>query len=254
MNYLDFFKKGGKSGIYIKKKNRGKFTKSAKAAGEGVQEHAHKVMNDPNATPLQKKRANFAIQAKRWAKKHQSGGELINKNKKILFSRAKVETPEQKYTMYIPEDNTSNTYVVPREAYKENYDLSGYTIPSLTVAPTVEKSDNKLHADLNGLLSLFNKYNVRVRVTSGYREGAKTKQGKTSFHALGKAIDIVPEDGDFAKLAQTIKTNPEIKSYMMARGLGVYDETSAETLALTGGTAAHYHIGPDKIAQKFWTT
>lgn len=67
-------KQGGT--IKIKKKNRGKFTASAKAAGHGVQEHAHKVMNDPNATPLQKKRANFAIQAKKWHRKHQLGGKL----------------------------------------------------------------------------------------------------------------------------------------------------------------------------------
>ena len=76
MNYLDFFKKGGKSKIHIKKKNRGKFTASAKAAGETVQEHAHKVMNDPNATPLQRKRANFAIQSKKWHKKHKDGGKI----------------------------------------------------------------------------------------------------------------------------------------------------------------------------------
>lgn len=66
--------KGGP--INIKDKNKGKFTASAKAAGEGVQEHAHKVMNDPNATPLQKKRANFAIQAKKWHRKHQDGGAI----------------------------------------------------------------------------------------------------------------------------------------------------------------------------------
>lgn len=78
MNYINYFKKGGKSTIHIKEKNKGKFTKSAKAAGEGVQEHAHKVMNNPNATTLQKRRANFAIQAKRWAKnrKRQDGGTL----------------------------------------------------------------------------------------------------------------------------------------------------------------------------------
>lgn len=78
INYIEFFKKGGKSPIHIKEKNKGKFTKSAKAAGEGVQEHAHKVMNDPNATTLQKKRANFAIQVKKWAKnrKHDNGGTL----------------------------------------------------------------------------------------------------------------------------------------------------------------------------------
>lgn len=63
---IDSYKKGSK--IHIKKKNRGKFTASAKKAGEGVQEHAHKVVNDPNATPLQKKRAQFAINAKKWRK------------------------------------------------------------------------------------------------------------------------------------------------------------------------------------------
>lgn len=56
-------------GIHIKKKNRGKFTKSAKAAGKSVQEHAHSVMNNPKASTLQRRRANFAIQAKKWAKK-----------------------------------------------------------------------------------------------------------------------------------------------------------------------------------------
>lgn len=63
---IDFFKKGG---IYIKPKNRGKFTESAKRAGKSVQEHARDVMRNPNATTLQKKRANFAIQAKKWNKK-----------------------------------------------------------------------------------------------------------------------------------------------------------------------------------------
>lgn len=61
---IQTFKKGSK--IYIKKKNRGKFTKSAKAAGESVQEHAAKVLSDPNATSLQKKRANFARNAAKW--------------------------------------------------------------------------------------------------------------------------------------------------------------------------------------------
>lgn len=70
MNILEFLKKGG--GIHIKEKNKGKFTKSAKAAGQSVQEHAKSVLNDPNATPLQKKRANFARNAAKW--KHKKGG------------------------------------------------------------------------------------------------------------------------------------------------------------------------------------
>lgn len=57
-----------KKKIFIKPENRGKFTKSAKKAGKGVQEHAKDVLNDPNATPTQKKRANFARNAKKWKK------------------------------------------------------------------------------------------------------------------------------------------------------------------------------------------
>lgn len=77
MNILEtigvpYYKKG--SGIHIKEKNRGKFTASAKAAGKSVQEHAKDVLNDPNATPLQKKRANFARNSKKF--KHQEGGPL----------------------------------------------------------------------------------------------------------------------------------------------------------------------------------
>lgn len=64
MTIIEYFNLGGvllaKSGIHIKKKNKGKFTAAAKAHGMGVQEYARKVLNDPNATPLQKKRANFA--------------------------------------------------------------------------------------------------------------------------------------------------------------------------------------------------
>lgn len=61
------YKKGGI--IHIKKKNRGKFTASAKKAGKSIQEYAKDIMNNQNATPLQRRRANFAIQAKRWHKK-----------------------------------------------------------------------------------------------------------------------------------------------------------------------------------------
>lgn len=62
-----FYRKGGR--IHIKKSNRGKFTASAKRAGKSVQQHARDVLNNPNATPLQKKRANFARNAAKWRKR-----------------------------------------------------------------------------------------------------------------------------------------------------------------------------------------
>lgn len=72
------YKNGSK--IHIKKKNRGKFTASAKRAGQSVQEHARSVLNNPNATPLQKKRANFARNAAKW--KYWWGGS-INRSEQL---------------------------------------------------------------------------------------------------------------------------------------------------------------------------
>lgn len=77
-NLTQILKRGNK--IHIKKENRGKFTKSAKAAGHSVQEHARAVLNDPNATPLQKKRANFARNAAKWHRKHDNGGTIDSSN------------------------------------------------------------------------------------------------------------------------------------------------------------------------------
>lgn len=64
VGYLEMMKNGAK--IYIKPENRGKFTRAAKAAGQSVQEHARSVVNNPKATTLQKRRAQFAINAKKF--------------------------------------------------------------------------------------------------------------------------------------------------------------------------------------------
>lgn len=79
--YISYLKKGG--GIHIKKKNRGKFTESAKRAGKSVQEHARDVVNDPNATTLQKRRAQFALNAKKF--KHQYGGIITPAQFDIIY-------------------------------------------------------------------------------------------------------------------------------------------------------------------------
>lgn len=64
LGYLEMMKNGSK--IHIKPENRGKFSASARKAGQSVQEHAKSVLNNPNATTLQKRRAQFAINAKKW--------------------------------------------------------------------------------------------------------------------------------------------------------------------------------------------
>ena len=68
-------KKGGS--IHIKKKNRGKFTESAKRAGMGVQEYArHILANKDKYSSTLVKRANFARNSKKF--KHENGGLMFN--------------------------------------------------------------------------------------------------------------------------------------------------------------------------------
>lgn len=86
-----FLKKG--SGIHIKEENRGKFTASAKKVGESVQEHASNVLDNPKATTLQKKRAQFAKNAKKW--KHIDGAkihnlDIVTGNKKKMHNRSEI--------------------------------------------------------------------------------------------------------------------------------------------------------------------
>lgn len=140
LDNIQTFKKGGR--IHIKKKNRGKFTKSAKAARESVQEHAAKVLSDPNATPLQRKRANFARNAAKW--KYQSGGTLSQKDKD---SQNKSESIESKVSTAImnlawigklkanrPSDTdltrdggvAQRTYLLNREDQKKEFLNAGY--------------------------------------------------------------------------------------------------------------------------------
>lgn len=68
--YIDFYKKGGKPKIYIKKSNRGKFTEYC--GGSVTQECIRKGKNSPD--PKIRKRAIFAANVRKF--KHKSGGKI----------------------------------------------------------------------------------------------------------------------------------------------------------------------------------
>ena len=84
-----------KSGIEIKKKNRGKFTRWAKARGMGVQEAANKVMaNKEKYSTAVVKMANFAKNAAKF-KRQEGGEELPEAQFNINMDFLKNLTPEQ---------------------------------------------------------------------------------------------------------------------------------------------------------------
>lgn len=105
--------------------------------------------------------------------------------------------------------------------------------------------------EMQGLLDAFADAGISLRITSGTRPGARTKQGKQSWHALGRALDVTPVEGQtFEDLAEAIRNSPDLVAYMKEHGYGIYDETTPEALSRTKGTGAHWHLGPDQNAIK----
>ena len=131
------------------------------------------------------------------------------------------------------------------------------TITDLVIAKPklgkIELASNNLNVgNMAELLNLFVQEGINVRVTSGVRQGAKTKSGRTSYHSSGDAIDIIPVKGEtFESLKAKIKGSDKIMKYMKAHGLGLIDETTPEMMRKTGATGAHFHIGKDKAGQVF---
>lgn len=124
--------------IKIKKKNRGKFTKAAKAAGESVQEHAHSVLNNPKATKLQKKRAQFAVNAKKWHHKDggllmQNGGQILPRYTSLINVGISPQVAFDTSNLSLVEDNRKNKYYSFGKRATNLQDWTKNAIDSLTV-------------------------------------------------------------------------------------------------------------------------
>lgn len=127
-----------------------------------------------------------------------------------------------------------------------------YTADTINVDGVTEGKDylNTLSSPMLGLINEFSEAGIKFRITSGYREGAKTASGNDSKHASGNAIDFVPADGDYEKVKEIIGSNPDLIRYFHVNNIGILDETTEEMLKRTNGTAPHWHIGTDHSAKK----
>lgn len=114
----------------------------------------------------------------------------------------------------------------------------------ITKKKTSSKLDNT-HQKLNELTQILSNKGIDFNVTSGYRKGEKTAQGRTSRHAKGEALDLT-----FPKLGKDaynqLLNDPEVAKFMYDNGLTVIDEYDPSTLNKTKGSAPHLHIGFDK--------
>lgn len=103
--------------------------------------------------------------------------------------------------------------------------------------------------NMQELIDLMRDEGISFRITSGNRPGALTSKGTPSHHGSGNALDITPIQGQtWDDLINQMKNSKKFISYMNEHKLGILDERSKKMQAQTGGTGAHFHIGPDKNA------
>lgn len=124
--------------IKIKKKNRGKFTKAAKAAGESVQEHARSVLNNPKATKLQKKRAQFVVNSKKWHHKEggllmQNGGQILPRYISLVNAGISPQVAFDTSNLSLVEDNRKNKYYSFGKRATNLQDWTKNAVDSLTI-------------------------------------------------------------------------------------------------------------------------
>ena len=185
--------------IKIKENNKGKFTESAKRAGMSVQQYAKHVLNDPNATALQKKRANFARNAASW--KHQEGGTLVSR----LKDGNPIKTISKKASDSYADFSNSPLNLI--------YDLinSGLYIAApftggATLVPAMAMSIAQGAAAVNNAINDgFNTNNV-IDTAGGILAGPAKLMAKPIMKAVGKTTKYVKK----ARLFKDVVDTPQM--------------------------------------------
>lgn len=168
---------------------------------------------------------------------------FINKNERSTLDVKPLLTTSRSEVI-LPVNKIQNTEIEP---YKPQFELT----PQKQRGKISFKSPDINIGNTKDLLNQFEEAGINLRITSGFRPGAKTKQGNDSWHGKGFALDVTPEEGQtFDDLKAALKVNPQLVEWMQKNGYGIIDETTPEVLKKTGGTGAHWHIGKDKLAQE----
>lgn len=117
-----------------------------------------------------------------------------------------------------------------------------------------KKDNNQLQREFEELLKSL-KLDKSIKITSGYRPGAKTAKGTESKHASGQALDLqfmvngVPDKSNrgFTMLRQIINSHPDVVKFMLDHNLGVLEEITPEAMKRNHSTGRHFHIGTDPV-------
>ena len=105
----------------------------------------------------------------------------------------------------------------------------------------------KLTDEHKQILAELSKLGISGTVSSGIREGVKTAQGKTSFHAVGQAFDFVPSAKYTSEQFKELLLTSGAYDYVKSLGYNILDETNPEIMKKTGATGPHFHFGKDPV-------
>lgn len=170
----------------------------------------------------------------------------------------------------------SNKLSSNKELYNKSYNnfeendfpvLDDYKEEDLTFEENNKENNKENYEDLT-FEELVEQENLPLIITSGYRKGSKTKQGKSSNHSRldskgnPLAYDIQPffngkvdksEEG-FTKLLNILYNNPRVVRWLEYNNKGILEEITPSVMKRTGATGPHLHIGPDTWAKNMSNT
>lgn len=118
----------------------------------------------------------------------------------------KISLTESKPNIVVPRTQITT----PIEGYKPKFNFK-QTVSKIEPGRVVFKDNNINVGNTQDLIDKWIENGISFRVTSGLRPNAKTKQGNTSWHSQGYALDITPIEGQtFEDLANALRSKPEL--------------------------------------------
>lgn len=146
-------------------------------------------------------------------------------------------------------ESSAQTQATPRET---KIDTEAYTPTKgnfnfRTSGKIIVNDGVKLTDEHKQILAELSKLGISGTVSSGIRKGAKTAQGKTSFHAIGQAFDFVPSAKYTSEQFKELLLTSGAYDYVKSLGYNILDETTPEMMKKTGATGPHFHFGKDPI-------
>lgn len=156
------------------------------------------------------------------------------------------------------------TFTVPSEGTRSSYIINNNPQQTERITTSTTNTDSSKKVTVAGgkdytkmsFQDLIKEENLPITITSSFRPGARTTQGRKSHHSEKdewgnpRAYDFRPMNGDFNGLLKQMYSNPRVVAWMRAHDFGIIEETDHDTMRRTGAKRPLLHMGPDRLAKQ----